>query len=213
MSIKKVGDTRRPEKQRRDCHVFVSVTFWKAHRHLSHMLRSSARDNIDLLQQGIALLDSVTPDQYSTAIAICFGSSMGGHFRHVVEHYEAFLRGLETGHVDYEARPRDLTVEGDAGVARARLASLVTALEHVSVAPNRSLRVKVETAPPETAEPWIDSSLLRELEMLLGHTVHHYALIAITCRLLGYEPTPDFGMAPSTLRYRQAQAHSAVCAR
>jgi len=177
------------------------------------MLRSSARDNIDLLQQGIALLDSVTPDQYGAVIAVCFGSSVGGHFRHVVEHYEEFLRGLETGHIDYEARQRDLAVEGDAGVARARLISLVNALETLSVVPNRSLKVKVETAPPGTAEPWMESSLLRELEMLLGHTVHHYALIAITCRLLGYETDADFGMAPSTLRHRQAQTRLIACAR
>ncbi len=144
---------------------------------------------------------------------MCFGSSLGGHFRHVVEHYEEFLRGLESGHIDYEARQRDSAVENDSGVARARLLSLVQALEQVSLAPNRSLKVRVETAPPGATEPWTDSSLLRELEMLLSHTVHHYALIAISCRLLGNEPGSDFGMAPSTLRHRQAQARSTACAR
>jgi hypothetical protein len=47
----------------------------------------------------------------------------------------------------------------------------------------------------------MESSISRELQVLSSHTIHHFALIAITLRMHGVEMDPDFGMAPSTLRY------------
>ena len=49
--------------------------------------------------------------------------------------------------------------------------------------------------------PWTASSLDRELQSLISHTVHHYALIAMLLRVSGRQPAADFGVAPSTLRY------------
>ena len=47
----------------------------------------------------------------------------------------------------------------------------------------------------------MESSISRELQVLSSHTVHHFALIAMTLRMHGVEIDSDFGMAPSTLRY------------
>jgi hypothetical protein len=41
----------------------------------------------------------------------------------------------------------------------------------------------------------------RELQYLLSHTIHHYAIIGSILRAQGVEPGPDFGVAPSTLRH------------
>jgi hypothetical protein len=49
----------------------------------------------------------------------------------------------------------------------------------------------------------LDSSVGRELQVLSSHTIHHFALIAFTLRVLGIEVDRNFGMAPSTLRYEQ----------
>jgi hypothetical protein len=45
------------------------------------------------------------------------------------------------------------------------------------------------------------SSISRELQVLSSHTIHHFALIAMTLRMHGVELDAEFGMAPSTLRY------------
>ena len=55
------------------------------------------------------------------------------------------------------------------------------------------------------------TSLARELEFLVSHTVHHYALVAVLAHAHGVIMPADFGMAPSTLKYRQTL--SAACAR
>ena len=49
------------------------------------------------------------------------------------------------------------------------------------------------------------SSINRELQYLVAHTVHHYALIGFILRLQGIVPPEDFGIAPSTLQHFQAR--------
>jgi hypothetical protein len=46
------------------------------------------------------------------------------------------------------------------------------------------------------------SSVRRELQALSSHTIHHFALMAVTLRAHGLEVDPAFGMSPSTLRYQ-----------
>jgi len=53
---------------------------------------------------------------------------------------------------------------------------------------------------------WCTSSVLRELDFLQSHTVHHYSLIAMLLRLHEIDPGEDFGVAPSTLKYWKEEA-------
>jgi hypothetical protein len=69
----------------------------------------------------------------------------------------------------------------------------------------RQLQVRAEQASSETPR-WSDSSAGRELQFLISHTVHHYAVVAILLRLQGCDAAaenPDFGVAPSTLAHRK----------
>ena len=58
----------------------------------------------------------------------------------------------------------------------------------------------------DAEQRWIVSTISRELQYLASHTVHHYALIALHLRDAGFTTDPDFGVAPSTLKHREAQA-------
>jgi len=76
-----------------------------------------------------------------------------------------------------------------------------------AVHPNRypvTLRVCTEGACGGE-RGWVFSNLARELQFLASHTVHHYALIALTLTALGVPVDADFGMAPSTLRHAERQ--------
>jgi hypothetical protein len=61
----------------------------------------------------------------------------------------------------------------------------------------RSVLVRSETG----AALWHRSSLGRELEFVLSHTVHHHALIAEKLAANGDNAVRDFGVAPSTLEF------------
>jgi uncharacterized damage-inducible protein DinB len=172
------------------------------------MITPSIRDNVAALRQGIKLLSALPSTSYTMRTPACFNSSAGGHLRHIIEHYLSFLQGTETGEIDYEARARDPMIEKDPGYASAQLEAIGERLERLKS--DRELRVRAECAPADTTT-WGVSSVVRELEFLLSHTIHHYALIGVICQLGGHQLPKDFGMAPSTLRYLQSQA--AACAR
>lgn len=161
---------------------------------------SAARANIVLLQQGTDLLQALGQERYVERVPACFNSATGGHMRHIIDHYLALLDGCAAGEIDYEHRARDPLIETDMAYATGVMSSLIERLETLAAdGADAALRVRSETIEGAAA----DSSLLRELEFLISHTVHHYALIAVMCRLLGHVPAADFGMAPSTLKYLQ----------
>ncbi|MBX9580308.1 MAG: DinB family protein [Gemmataceae bacterium] len=62
------------------------------------------------------LVAALTDDQYTRQPAAA-GSAVGGHVRHNLDHVDALLRGLRTGHLDYDRRERGTAVERDRGEA------------------------------------------------------------------------------------------------
>lgn len=158
--------------------------------------------NAAYLEQGAALLDRLDDAAYTRTQPPYYTSSIGAHLRHTLEHYVSFLRGLDAAHVDYDARDRDLQIENSRTYACGVTRRLAQALD--ACAPtDRSVRVKLDgDAAHADDDPLSQSTLKRELQYLMAHTIHHYALIAMILRLQGLEPGEDFGVAPSTLRYR-----------
>ncbi len=169
-------------------------------------------DNIGYLQQAAELLRGLRDDVYGKIIPLAFGSGIGSHVRHCVEHYESFLAGWRSGKIDYDARARDVRVECDRGHALNRIQALIAALRELQEQEEeRSVKVKQDSSAAHAAAAWSHSTVRRELQFLVSHTVHHYALIAIILRLHGLEPHADFGIAPSTLKYRQAAGGELFC--
>lgn len=127
--------------------------------------------------------------------------SVGAHMRHVLDYCGIFVAGLESGRIDYDARRRGTIVESDPQAAIEAIDSICLRLECISPA-ELSAPLEVRVRPDlDPAGTWAGSSSLRELEFLLGHTVHHYAIIGLLCERAGFSVPADFGMAPSTLRY------------
>ena len=112
--------------------------------------------------------------------------------------------------MDYDCRVRDSRLERELPLAKAILQGVVTDLAEIEPADlDRDLQVKMDCGGESE---WASSSVRRELQFLLSHTVHHYAIIGMICRMQEHAVPQDFGVAPSTLKYRQAQAGQA-CAR
>jgi hypothetical protein len=160
-------------------------------------------DNIELLRQGFDLLGGLDAELYARAADGRGRSSIGSHFRHCLDFFASFLAGVEIGRVDYCARERSEMVARHLPAAAERVERVVSALQALSYADAHApLFVRAEGAA-DAADPaaWTRSSLGRELQALLSHTVHHYAIIATILRLEGIEPGDEFGVAPSTLAH------------
>ena len=124
--------------------------------------------------------------------------------RHLLEFYECFQSGLADSQIDYDARTRDESIERDRHAAARRISSIMDQVQRSSFLPyDRAVSVRVENSD---AGVYLASSIGRELQALSSHTVHHFALIAVTLRLHGIAVDPDFGMSRSTLRHQATKA-------
>jgi DinB superfamily len=159
--------------------------------------------NIGVIEQGLELLRHLDDREYEGREADPLVQGVASHFRHCVDFYESFFGGLDSGEIDYDRRERDPRVERDRRVALDRFERIHTRLRSLSCRDGETrLFVRAEEyRDPEAAPARSVSSLRRELQFLLSHTIHHYALIALKLRLQGIDPGKEFGVAPSTLAY------------
>jgi hypothetical protein len=159
-------------------------------------------DNIAILKQGIELTSCLGP-LYSRAAPRCLQGGIGGHFRHCIDFYNCFLSSAGSGRINYDLRARNQLVESDPELAALELQAIIDGLRRFSFADGHAELLVVLEGSTRTHECpcWTRSSIARELQSLLSHTVHHYALIAIALRLQGIELATEFGVAPSTLEH------------
>ncbi len=164
-------------------------------------MKINLRENIEALQQGEMLLQHLSDLAYTQPAPPVFQSAIGTHIRHNLDHYACFLNGLESGCIDYAARQRDTRLEQDRVYAIAEMSKLRERLEKLAETPDDAcLLVERDVGPGQAS-----SSAKRELEFLLSHTTHHYALVAVICRLHGFSVGNEFGVAASTLRHCATQ--------
>lgn len=155
-------------------------------------------DNDRCLESLAALVHRLTDADYLRPVPPC-EAGIGSHVRHVLDHYDALLDGLGAGRIDYDLRERDPATERDRGTALARIDALRTAIRTLAARPGDGpLRVCLDCGTGGRLPA--ASTLSRELQFLVSHTVHHDALIAAAARALGVEPEQGFGIAPSTLK-------------
>lgn len=164
-----------------------------------------------VLDQGERLLDAVSPDDYSSKMPVAFNASIGGHFRHCLDHFTSFQRALDRDVVDYDARDRDSRVESDPAFARQLIRQLCASLE--TLPPEllaRAIAVRTEVSYKSGEPPVTQSTLGRELAYVIAHAIHHFALIAVMSRLNGVWLDTNFGLAPSTASYEKVDGHHQV---
>jgi hypothetical protein len=168
--------------------------------------------NVRWLRQALRLLSSLDDTVYSTTPRGLAPHRAGAHLRHILEFYQCFLEGLECSHIDYDARRRDDTIEYSRDAASTAIRSIIRTLEtSQNLFQEGIIWVRMEDADSNgVREGFMESSISRELQVLSSHTVHHFALIAITLRMHGVEIESDFGMAPSTLRYLASKTAEAA---
>jgi hypothetical protein len=165
--------------------------------------------NVAWLDQVLALLARIDDRAFSTSPEGFAPHRVGAHLRHVIEFYECFLDGVATGRIDYDSRRRDVAVESSRRAAFKRTLQIIHRMEDLRGFSGGTLHVRLEDAPEEVAESFLPSSIERELQVLSSHTIHHFALIAMTLAAHGVAVERDFGVAPSTLRYYARRAEAA----
>lgn len=170
-----------------------------------------ASDNISLLNQLQALINELSVSQYGFNNGDISSGTIGAHVRHVIEHYQSFLK--EPADIDYDERPRNQLLETNPVAALTTIEA--TSLELEALARQLTLHsvepvlVSCATNTQFAAKP-VHSSCARELIFLASHTTHHMAIIRILAKLQGKNVAENFGKAASTQQYESAREQLCV---
>lgn len=175
-----------------------------------------AAETLYYVRQGTKLIGSLDAKLFAGDPTAPKRGGVGAHFRHCLDFYLSFLNGLESGRIDFAHRERETRVEVDREYAIQSFDRVCTRLEKISPADlSREFEVRVErsesgTLHDDSAPEYCRSSLQRELQFLVSHTVHHFAIIKLHLELRGFDVSQlaDFGVAPSTQNYWQQSTHS-----
>jgi len=159
---------------------------------------------LETLKQGEALLSELGNEIYTRKIPVAFSATIGGHYRHCLDHFRSLLDAAESGDLNYDQRERGTLVETDCFAALAVTRELIddySALSEQCL--SRALTVTCKTSYAMSGSQISHSTVGREVMYSVAHAVHHYALISVMCGLMEV-PVPDgFGVAPSTLKHQR----------
>ena len=160
---------------------------------------------LDIVRQINHILIQLEPYEYRRTLPEFQGSTLGQHFRHILEFFQCLEKGRHSGIIDYAARERNLLFEDNPGIAAAALESVTEQLSGFDL--EMALMVRAEFGAED--RPAYVSSLGRELLFVYDHAIHHLAMIKIG--LLVHFPEvnvdSDLGVSPSTIKARKTQSN------
>ncbi len=161
----------------------------------------------DVLHQGCALLDNVDDESYSRKEEGPWGSSIGAHYRHILDHFLCLIEGLWDGEINYDQRGRSREIETSIQAARIATNNLIEALAAIPRDVLKQECTVIYSIGYDNNEALpVGSVVARELMFCVGHAIHHYAIMKLLCSTRSVALPCEFGIAPSTLKYQEAQA-------
>ncbi|BFM49796.1 hypothetical protein [Marinomonas sp. THO17] len=161
---------------------------------------------IDTLEQGRNFLSDLTDEMYQGTAKPYVDSSIGEHFRHLLDMYQVLLvmgtGGLDKNLIDYNQRRRGHLVESCRYQAILETEQLIDRLEKLELNDiKQSVQVLSEVSVCGCQSAAMSSTLERELTFVSLHANHHFAMTKVVVNLLGGQTQYDFGYAAATLSY------------
>ena len=134
---------------------------------------------------------------YAEPCGALSNATIGQHTRHIIELYQCLIGGYQAGDINYDDRKRNSLYENEITAAVNAVKEIQLNLEH----PDKTVRIFCHT---EDASICIESNYYREVLYNLEHCIHHQALIKVALlSIKDIQVADGFGIAPSTLQYRQ----------
>lgn len=154
-----------------------------------------------IIRQMTELLDTMNNEMYAQPLEIFKGSSIGQHFRHILDFYLCLIRGVHEGTVDYASRDRNPLAELDVHFIKQAFYKVAQNIDHFSE--EAPVKVWGDFTTRTEQRPTLYSSIGRELMFAYDHAVHHLAMIKIGIATVAPNLNSDssLGVAPSTIKH------------
>ena len=160
-----------------------------------------------VLKQGLDLLIQLDNTRYSLVARAPFRASVGQHYRHIIEHFQAVIWGIRSGEINYDDRARNPRTENEVSYASVATCEILRALDRLTRDDLEERCDVVASFGYGSSKPSrLQSNFGREVADCTAHAIHHYAIIRLICAELGAAIPDEFGYAPATLKHLASQA-------
>ena len=155
-----------------------------------------------LRTQMYSFLHQLPNDAVYTKLCPLAQGSVGGHVRHVSDHFHCLTSRLQDVHAYDQYRNRNSAVETSLDAAKTTLLELETRVSRIVQHEDLAQPIRVSFLTGGT-DVLFESTLGRELSFCMHHAYHHCASMKMIASKNGFaEACPkDFGIAPSTAEY------------
>ena len=159
-----------------------------------------------VFKQLTELTDNISEADYAKPLNVLSQNSIGKHVRHIIEFFECFDEGCNSGVVDYDKRDRNIELELAPIYASTKLNDLHDSISSINSNITLKLNSNLAGEMPEGSTP-VSSSFKRELIYTLEHAIHHMAIIEIGIKqeIKHFSLPNNFGVAFSTVSYREEE--------
>ena len=158
---------------------------------------------LKILDQLTQLVNQIRVSDFAAPSESLSKSTIGQHIRHTLEFFICFEKGFENGVINYDKRAHDALIESDKFIAHAAIERVKQFVADI----NEDQKILLEVGYDLSDESFVtvETNALRELVYNIEHAVHHMAIMKIGIREVAPYVVlpPDFGVAASTVRFRQ----------
>jgi hypothetical protein len=141
-------------------------------------------------------LSNVDKANYVRPSVLLDNATIGKHTRHIIELVQCLIVGYKDGLVNYDKRERNVTIETDINFALECLQSCMLAIHQPDK--NYIAAYEINDATVEA-----NTTYYREIMYNIEHCTHHQALIKVAFNEFKIKAEPTFGVATSTIKYRE----------
>ncbi|HEX6226769.1 MAG TPA: hypothetical protein VFZ52_20260 [Chryseolinea sp.] len=156
----------------------------------------------NILSQLTDLVDQIRESDFVKPAETLSNSTVGQHMRHTLEFFLCFEHGFENGMINYDKRAHDKLIESDKFLAMAAIERISDFVKNLT---DKPLKLEVGYDLEHETFVTIDTTATRELVYNIEHAVHHMAIMKIGVKEIAsyVKLAPDFGIAASTVRYKE----------
>ena len=157
-----------------------------------------------ILNQLTSVVEKLTEAEFTNPSESLSGSSVGQHLRHTLEFFICLEQGFKMGIVNYDKRAHDKFIESDKFIAMSYISRIQQFVKTNII--DQSLKLEVGYDLEHDDYISIETNYFRELTYNIEHAVHHMAIMKIGIREVAPHISlpSDFGVATSTIRYRES---------
>ncbi|SHE37506.1 hypothetical protein SAMN02745753_00163 [Marinomonas polaris DSM 16579] len=159
---------------------------------------------LEVFSQASRCLQILDDEGYQASIKPFVSSSIGEHFRHWLDVFNAIYRAGIV--IDYNHRRRGHAVETSRSIALTEIDELTNWLTSLSVKElKKNVNVLTEVSVSHTQACLMSSTLEREIIFAALHANHHFAMVKVAANLMNKPIDDDFGIAPATATFLRGQ--------